>query len=115
MESERIDDHPILREVAHGETIQVRASMREADLVVTDRRLAVASSDRVMLDVPIDHIRRIQFDIERMRPATLVVVPELASDEPQVLAVPPEQYPRVAEALAFIGLRLAGVDPERTS
>jgi hypothetical protein len=115
MESERIDDHPILREVAAGETIQVRATMRDADLLVTDRRLAVVSTDRLLLDVPIDALRRIQFDIERTRPATLVVVPEDAGDEPQVLAVPPEQFPSVARAIVVIGQRLAGFDPERAT
>jgi hypothetical protein len=115
MESERIDDHPILREVAGGETVQARARMREAELVVTEHRLAVASADRLMLDIPIDGLRRIQFDIERTRPATLVVVPEQAGDEPQVLAVPPEQFPNVTRALSIIGQRLAGLDPGRTT
>lgn len=37
------------------------------------------------LDVSIDNLRRVQFDIERERPATLVVVPQQPTDEPQVL------------------------------
>jgi len=51
-------------------------------------------------------LRRIQFDIERDRPATLVVVPESPEVEPQVLAIPAEEYPAVADALVQIGLRL---------
>jgi hypothetical protein len=64
-----------------------------------------------MLDVAIDNVRRIQFDIERGRPATLVVVPEHPADEPQVLAVPPEQYRAVADVLIVLGERLAGIEP----
>ena len=75
--------------------------------MITDRRLAVASVVRLMLDVPIDNVRRIQFDIERLRPATLVVVPEHPADEPQVLAVQPEEYRGVAEVLVVLGERLA--------
>jgi hypothetical protein len=74
---------------------------------VTDRRLAVATDDRVTLDIGFDALRRIQFDIERTRPATLVIVPEHPSHEPQVLAVPPSRYDEVTRALAFIGNRLA--------
>ena len=36
-----------------------------------------------------------------------VVVPEHASDEPQVLAVHPDDYPAVAETLVYIGQYLA--------
>jgi hypothetical protein len=74
---------------------------------VTDRRLAVASQERLALDVPIDNLRRVQFDIERDRPATLVVVPQRPLDEPQVLAVRPAEYEAVAQALVVIGRRLA--------
>jgi hypothetical protein len=109
MDQPSFDDHPILREVAQGETIEVRARAGTADLLVTDRRLAVASQERLLLDVPIDGLRRIQFDIERERPATLVVVPDDARYEPQVLAVPPAQYRDVADALVIIGRQLASL------
>ena len=104
---ERLHEHPILRSIAASEPIQAAAQVREAHLVVTDRRLAVATDARLMLDVPIDNLRRIQFDIERTRPATLVIVPEHPEHEPQVLAVPPEEYRRVAEVLVVLGERLA--------
>jgi len=55
-------------------------------------------------------LRRIQFDVERRRPATLVLVPELPRDEPQVLAIEPERYEEVADALVIIGRRLAALD-----
>ena len=42
-----------------------------------------------------------------MRPATLVIVTESASDTPQVLVVDPADYREVADALVIIGLRLA--------
>jgi hypothetical protein len=108
MESEESADHPVLRVIGPDERIQARARAGDTVIVVTDRRLAVGSTDRLSLDIGLDGVRRIQFDIERDRPATLVVVPEYPSHEPQVLAVPPEDYPAVAQALVYIGQRLAG-------
>jgi hypothetical protein len=68
-----MDDHPALRIVQPGETVQVQAPAGDALIIVTDRRMAVANAERLMLDVPIEGLRRIQFDIERRRPATLVI------------------------------------------
>ena len=90
-----------------GETVVVEALAREATIVVTDRRVAIAADGRVAMDLPIGELRRIQFDIERRRPATLVLAPDQAAREPQVLAIPPEQIDAVTQALAVIGNRLA--------
>lgn len=98
---------PALRLLQPGETVHVLADAAGAKLIVTDRRLAVAADDRVALNIPYDGLRRIQFDIERKRPATLVIVPEDAGDEPQVLAIPPDRYDEITQALALIGHRLA--------
>jgi hypothetical protein len=100
-------DHPVLRTLEPDEEIHVQAQAGENVVVVTDRRLAVASQERLALDVPIDNLRRVQFDIERDRPATLVVVPQRPLDEPQILAVRPAEYEAVAQALVVIGRRLA--------
>jgi hypothetical protein len=102
-----MDDHPVLRVLHPDEEIHVQVPAGDQVIVVTNRRLAIGSSDRLALDVPIDNLRRIQFDIERTRPATLVVVPEDPTDEPQVLSVPPDEYDGVARALVTIGKRLA--------
>ena len=69
-------------------------------------RLVVASDARLMLDVSFDRLRRIQFDIERARPAALVVVPEWPSDPPQVLSVQPDQYEAMAKVLTYVGVRI---------
>jgi hypothetical protein len=108
---DELADHPILRTVAQTEAIQAAARLRDTHLVVTERRLAVASDARLMLDVPIHNLRRIQFDIERTRPATLVIVPEHPDHEPQVLAVPRHEYRAVADVLVVIGERLADSGP----
>jgi hypothetical protein len=79
-------------------------------LVVTDRRLAVAADGRLALNVPFQALRRIQLDIERQRPATLVIVPEHPKDEPQVITIPRERYAEVANAVALIGDRIYGLD-----
>jgi hypothetical protein len=106
--SDRPGSLPVLQLLQSGETAQVVADTAGATLLVTDRRVVVASSDRVALDIPFPALRRIQFDVERQRPATLVIVPEHPADEPQVLAIPPERYEEVATALTIIGRQLAG-------
>jgi hypothetical protein len=98
---------PMLDAVANDEPVQLRALLGEAALVVTDQRLVVVTRERQLLDVPLDGVRRIQFDIERRRPATLVIVPEHPNHEPQVLAVPHEHYREVADALVVVGRRHA--------
>jgi hypothetical protein len=102
-----MDDHPVRKVLDPDEEIHIEAPAGDHVVVVTNRRLAIASPERLALNVPLDNLRRIQFDIERTRPATLVVVPEHPSDEPQVLAVRPGDYRGVADALVVIGQRLA--------
>ena len=67
----------------------------------------VASGERIALDVPFPGLRRIQFDIERERPATLVIVPEDPRHEPQTLAIPAARYEEITAVLAQVGHRLA--------
>jgi hypothetical protein len=90
-----------------NEELKAKARARDAALAVTDRRVLVAANERLALDVPFDGLRRIQFDIERSRPATMVIVPEQRQNEPQVLAIDPDEYDSAAQALAIIGRRLA--------
>jgi hypothetical protein len=97
---------PALISLKRGERIQAHAKEVDASVVVTDRRLVVATDARLMLDVPFDRLRRIQFDIERARPAALVVVPEWPSDPPQVLSVQPDQYDAMAKVLTYVGVRI---------
>jgi hypothetical protein len=107
-------DHPALRILQPGEEVRVQASLGDTLVVVTDRRLAVANAERLMLDTPIENLRRIQFDIERERPATLVIVPERSQDEPQVLAIEPRDYDAIVRALVEVGHRFAGLTDEDT-
>lgn len=99
--------HPLLRSLDPDEEIHVETRAGDTTVIVTSKRLAVAASERLALDVNIENVRRVQFDIERDRPATLVVFPESPQDEPQDLAVQPEDYEGVAQALVVIGRRLA--------
>jgi hypothetical protein len=99
-------DHPALQSLDPDEEIHVQAKAGDNVMIVTNRRLAIATDDRLAFDVPIENLRRIQFDIERDRPATLVVVPERPLDEPQVLVVHPQDYDTIAQALVVIGRRL---------
>jgi hypothetical protein len=119
MESEQETVHdevdPILREVLEpGERVRLKALATDAILAVTDRRLVVAAPSRLALAIQFEGVRRVQFDIERNRPATLVIVPELAHHEPQVLAIPPHQYEATAAALVAVGLALAPMESSAT-
>ena len=98
-----------------GEQLQIRAPATEAVLAVTDRRLIVADPSRVALAVPFEALRRIQFDIERRRPATLVIVPDHPGDEPQVLSIPAPEYEAATRALAAIGREFARLETDRES
>ena len=97
---------PALISLKRGERIQAHAKAVDASIVVTDRRLVVASESSLMLDVSFDRLRRIQFDIERARPAALVIVPEWPSDPPQVLSVSPDQYDEIGALLSYVGVRI---------
>ena len=107
-----MDEFPPLRILQPDEIVEVKAPAGDALVVVTDRRLAVANAERLMLDVPIDGLRRIQFDIERKRPATLVIVPEQRQYEPQVLAIEPSGFEAIARALVTVGRRFAAASDE---
>ena len=112
MENPRPNDdvEPYVLEVLEpNETLRAHARARDAIIAVSDRRLIVAARERVALSIGFDELRRIQFDIERDRPATMVIVPEEAHYEPQVLAIPPQEFKATAEALALIGLQLANI------
>jgi len=109
-----MNEHPALRILQADEVVQVEATVGDTLLVVTDRRMAVANAERLMLDVPIENLRRIQFDIERERPATLVIVPERRHDEPQVLAIEPRDYEAIVRALVVVGQRFAGAAEQDT-
>jgi hypothetical protein len=73
---------------------------------VTDGRLIVNGTANVRLDIRFDELRRIQFDIEAKRPATIVIVPHRASHDPQVLSIPRESVQDAAALLAFVAERL---------
>jgi hypothetical protein len=84
-----------------------------AEILVSDERLVVTEGDRLALDIGFEQLRRVQFDIERDMPATLVIVPDRPIDQPQVLFVPPAEFPLVAQALVTIGRRLQDVSERK--
>jgi hypothetical protein len=105
---EPVESHQAVRALLEpGEDIRHTATAGDAVLAVTDRRVAVVERDRAALLIEIGGLRRIQFDIEKTRPATLVIVPELAEYDSQVLNVEPAEYQAVADVLVTIGRELA--------
>lgn len=90
------------------EQVHAEAQADDGAIIVTDRRVAVAlNPDQFHLDVPFKALRRIQFDIERERPATLVIVPEHTRDVPVVW--PSLSSTSLSRALAVLGQRLHDV------
>ena len=98
---------PISTILAPGEELRGHAPLVEGTIAVTNERLFVANGANIAVDITWARLRRVQLDIERQRPATLVVVPEWPSDSPQVLSVPPASYRSVTDLVALIAERLA--------
>ena len=94
-----------------GEKVHAVIKAVGAVLSISDQRMTVTlpESGVVLLDMPLGALRRIQFDIELDRPATLVIVPLHPDHQPQVLAIPPDQYPSAAAGLVMVGRHLADV------
>jgi hypothetical protein len=109
MSQERDEDPEpsLLRILQPNEELHVQARAMDGVVAVTDRRLVVTTNHRVTLDVPYRELRRVQFDVERGRPATFVVVPDDPSNPPEVLAIPTSEYENTARVLALIGQRIA--------
>ena len=99
-------DLAVLRLLQRDERVELALEAIGAELRVTDRRLLVTDAANVRLDIPYKRLRRIEFDLEAARPASMVIVPHQPADEPQVLSVPRDQLQVAAEVLAFIGERL---------
>jgi hypothetical protein len=104
-------DHELVRHLGlePEEALLVATQTGRALVAVTERRFIVKEAERVALDLPIEAIRRVQFDVERGRPATLAVVPHSPAHEPQVLAVPIERLDPVARMIAIVGQRLGAL------
>jgi hypothetical protein len=106
------DDDGFLRhlDLGPGEAVLVATTTERALVALTERRLIVREVARVALDLAIEDIRRVQFDVERGRPATFAVVPHSPVQEPQVLAVPIERLDPVSRMIAIVGQRLGVLD-----
>lgn len=95
---------PLLHILEPGEVLETHAIAQDSVIAVTSHRLIVAEGQRAVLDIAMSDLRRIQFDVERGRDATLVIVPD--RDEPRVVAVPSQKLKETAYVLAVIGERL---------
>jgi hypothetical protein len=89
-----------------GEAIETLAEVDGSVIALTRERLIVVEGDKTVLDIPFAELRRIQFDIERGRDATLVIVPEHISNWPRIVSVPIPNLRETALVLARIGERV---------
>jgi hypothetical protein len=83
-------------------------------IAITEQSLVVVEGDGAVLDIPFSELRRVQFDIERNRDATMVIVPERISNWPRVVSVLVPAVREAALALARIGERLNEYQPKKT-
>jgi hypothetical protein len=77
-------------------------------LAVTANRLLVARDARLVLYSPFAAILRIEFDVERGLPASMIIVPTDPALGPTVLAIANEHLTEAARAVALVGVRLDG-------
>ena len=89
-----------------GEVVETQAIVEGSAIAVTKERLILAEGNKTVLDIQFDELRRIQFDIERGRDATLVIVPEHISNWPRIVSVPVAHLRETAAVLARIGERI---------
>ena len=89
-----------------GEVVEGQAVANGAVIAVTRERVVVVEGDKTVLDIPFSELRRIQFDIEKGRDATLVIVPEHINNWPRVVSVPVPKLHDSALVLARIGERM---------
>jgi hypothetical protein len=97
-----------------GDEIRVRGHATNGAFAVTDRRLLVSGDRGLLLNVPFGTIRRVQFDLELGRPASIAFVSNDPRDEPVLLNVPPEQYAAVSELLLAIGRQLSALSRDQS-
>jgi hypothetical protein len=88
-----------------------------ARLSISDQRMTVSLPElgKVLMDMPLEDLRRVQFDIERDRPATMVIVPHQGDHQLQVLAIPRDEIETAAVGLGMVGLYLADASEEAAS
>lgn len=101
-------DDPIRRHLDPDEAVRGVVDGTDGRLILTDHRVLVAESGRITLDVPIGNVRLIEFDVERQRPARVIIVPESPRHRPRELYVEPQQYDEVASMLQQLGPRIQG-------
>jgi len=97
-----------------GEVVESQAHAGNFLIAATSRRIVVTEGDRSVMDISFGELRRVQFDIERDRDATLVIVPEHIRNEPRVFTVPLANLTETALTLAMIGQRINTSREQRT-
>ncbi len=105
---------PLPHVLRPGEVVEAHAVVEGSVIAVTKERLVVAEGDSTVLDISFDGLRRIQFDIERGRDATLVIVPEHIHNWPRVVSVPIRNLRATSLVLARIGERINETPGQQT-
>jgi hypothetical protein len=105
---------PLPHVLRPGEVVETQAVVEGSAIAVTRDRLIVVEGEQTLLDIPFGELRRVQFDIERGRDATLVIVPEHISNWPRIVSIPVRFLRDAAAVLARIGERINEVAEQKT-
>ena len=110
----RAPDFPLPHILEPGEVVERQLHADGFVIAVTGQRIIVTDGNRPVMDISFDELRRIQFDLERDRGGTLVMVPEHVRNEPRVFSVPVANFTETALTLALIGERINRSSKEQT-
>jgi hypothetical protein len=106
--SEAIDE-PVREDAPTAWAVHV-VDAHEGTLTVADHRITFRRTGTGRdIDFPAASVRRIQLDIEQGRPATLVIVPDQAGVEAEVLTVDRSQFHAMSAAFLHLALDLDDV------
>ena len=105
-------DDPIKRHLGPDEAVRGVVDAKDGRLILTDRRVLVTENGRISLDVPIDNVRLIEFDVAQDRPAKVIIVPTSPLDAPRELDIEPQQYHEVASLLQELGPKMQGPESQ---
>jgi len=105
---------PLPHVLRPGEVVEGHVVAGASVIAITRDRLVVAEGDVPVMDIPFSDLRRIQFDIERGRDATMVIVPESPKNWPRLVSVPVPNLRESAAVFARIGERVNETADEQT-
>jgi hypothetical protein len=86
-----------------------------AHVTLAECHLVVQRGGRTILNVPVNRIRRVEFDVERQGPATFIIVPDSRGHDVQFLSVESDALETAGLLVGRLGLQLGDEQHHRRS